>query len=352
MATGDLLRALAGREPTHLPVLSIYLDMRPQATGQSPGRRASLTILKDRFSEIESTLGPRGDDLESFKADQERIRTFLDEEFDRSAEGLAIFACSGTGLWETLDTGVPFEDEVAVGPVPQLFQLARLLDDHETAVVAVVDTNTARLFLSRIGHLDELPGPDEDSVHHRKRSTGGWSQARYQRHIDKHHEDFAREAADTIARLVDRYDAGRVLLAGDEVALAPLRAALPDTVTERVGEILRLDIRTSPDELAEEIRPVLERMEAEASESVADLVLEAVRAGGLGVAGRKGTRRALEIGQVDRLVLAANGSLDEDERNELIRLASTTAADVEIVEGHGGLERAGGVGALLRYRLD
>jgi peptide chain release factor subunit 1 len=352
MATPDLLRRLAEREPSDLPVLSIYLDMRPQATGQSPGRRASLTVLKDRFSEIERALGPRGDDLDSFRADQERIREFLDESFDRAADGLAIFACSGAGLWETVEAGIPFEDEIVAGPVPQLFQLARLLDEHQTAVVAVVDTNTARLFVSRVGRLDERGGPDEDSVHHQKRQTGGWSQARYQRHIDKHHEDFAREAADAITRLVERYEAGRVVLAGDEVALKPLQDALPDQVTDKVGEILRLDIRTSPDDLAAAIRPVLERMEAEASESAADLVLEAVRAGGLGVAGLEPTRKALEIGQVDRLLLAGNGALDDDERNELIRMATTSAADVEIVEGHEGLERAGGVGALLRYRID
>jgi hypothetical protein len=352
MPTGDLLRYLAEREPTDLPVLSIYLDMRPQSTGQSPGRRASLTVLRDRFREIEDALGPRGEDLESFKADQNRIRKYLDESFDRAAEGLAIFACSGTGLWETVGTGIPFEDEIVAGPVPQLFQLARLLDEHETVVVAVVDTSTARLFVSRIGLLDEKGGPDEDSVHHQKRGTGGWSQARYQRHIDQHNEDFAREAADAISRLVERYDAGRVILAGDEVALTPLRNALPEHVADKVGEVLRLDIRTPPDEVSAEIRPVLERMEAEASESAADLMLEAVRAGGLGVTGLKATRRALEIGQVDRLLLGADGSIGDDQRNELIRQAATTAADVEIVEGHDGLERVGGVGALLRYRLD
>ena len=152
----DLLRRLAEFEPTDLPVLSVYLDMRPQASGESPGRRISLTILRDRLSKIEGTLGPRGEALDSFRSDVERIQEFLDHEFDRSSQGLAIFACSAAGLWETVESGTPFEDEVGADAVPQLFQLARLLDEQQTVVVAVVDSNTARLFLSRVGRLEDV----------------------------------------------------------------------------------------------------------------------------------------------------------------------------------------------------
>jgi hypothetical protein len=44
--------------------------------------------------------------------------------------------------------------------------------------------------------------------------------------------------------------------------------------------------------------------------------------------------------------------LDEATRGELVRLAQLTSATVEVVEGHDGLQRLGGVGALLRYRHD
>lgn len=348
----DLLRRLAERAPTDLPVLSVYLDMRPQATGESPGRRASMTILRDRLSAIEGTLGPRGEALDSFRTDAERIRAFLDDEFDRSSQGLAIFACSGEELWETVESGTAFEDEIAADDVPRLFQLARLLDEQQTAVVAVVDTNTARLFLSRIGRLDEADGPDEDPVHHRRRSTGGWSQARYQRHIDKHHADFAQEAAEAIERLVDRHGAERVILAGDEVAMSPLMDALSPKVKALVGDVLRVDARAPRDEVAAEIAPVVERMEAEASAAIADQVVAAVRSDGLGVARLDATREALANGQVDVLVVDATADVDEQQRDDLIRLAATTGAEVEIVDGHAGLGRFGGVGALLRYRLD
>jgi peptide subunit release factor 1 (eRF1) len=375
----DILRRLAEFEPAGLPVLSIYLDIRPQATGNSPGRRAGLTVLRDRLREIESTYWPRGDDFDSFAADRERIEAFIDSEADPSAHGLAIFACHGADLWEVVEAGVPFRDSVSAGPVPDLFQLARLLDQEETAVVAVVDSNTARLFVTRAGLFEEVDGPDEPSVSYRKRSMGGWSQARYQRHIDKHRIDFAREAAAEVEALVEREGARRVILAGDEVAITPLTDHLSPAVKERVQEIARIDIKASSSEVIDEIRPVLERIEAEDGTSVADRLIDAVRAGRLGVTGVEPVRAALDAGAVDTLVLLAlpgrppvpgdaqdardlaqrgeiqeeaeSADLDLDARNELVRMAALTAADVEVVDEHEALEHAGGVGALLRYQL-
>lgn len=373
-----VLRRLAEVETTDVPVLSIYLDMRPQATGQTPGRRAGLVVLRDRLREIERTYWPRGDDFDSFTADRQRIDEFLDNEFDPAGQGLAVFACAGIGLWETITTGVPFRDSVSAGPRPDLFQLARLIDEHETAVVALVDSNSTRLFVTRTGHLEEVGGPDEDAASFRKRSLGGWSEQRYQRHIDKHIADFAEKAAAAIDELVASEGARRLLLAGDEVAITPLDEALPQRVRDHVEDVLRIDMRASHDELSDEVREALREAEAQSGASVADRLIAAVRSGGLGVTGLDATHSALQAGAADVLVLSGlpgqpadqssyqdardaheqadqlhdsePGLLDLEIRNELVRLAAATAAEVEVVDGHEALDRAGGVGALLRYR--
>lgn len=374
----ETLRRLAEVEAPDLPVLSVYLDMRPHATGQRPGERAGLVVLRGRLREIERTYWPRGDDYDSFKADETKILEFLEQDFDTAAHGLALFACSGADVWEVVQAGVPFHDSVAVGDRPDLFQLARLIDEHETAVVALVDTNTARIFVTRTGRLEEVETRDEDNASFQKRSLGGWSEQRYQRHIDKHIADFAKQSAGTIEEVVNREDARRLVLAGDEVALTPLLDALPKSVEQKVGEILRIDMRSAPDELNDEVRQALASAEAQSGRSVADQLIAAVRSDGLGVTGIEATRRMLEVGAVETLVLAElpgpapedqeyhdardigehveglderePGLLDLDTRNELVRLASTTSAEVEVIAGHEALEKSGGVGALLRYR--
>jgi Bacterial archaeo-eukaryotic release factor family 10 len=347
------LRALAEIEPGELPVLSVYLDMRPHATGESPALRAGTVVLRKRLREIEKTYLPRGPELDSIRADAARIDGYLDDEYDVAADGLALFACDGRDVFETVETGAPFQDQVTVAPQPDLFQLARLVDDHETAVVAVVDSNTSRLFATRRGVLREVGGADQDPKYFRTRPmVGGLNQASYQRHNAGLRAQFARETAAELERLVDAEGASRVVLAGDEVAIPLLRDALSPRVADLVKDVLRLHIRAPLDTVAEEVEQVLAAAEAEDGQTTADVLVGSVRAGGLGVAGLDETRAALEHGQVDELLLDPAAELDEATRGELVRLAQLTSATVEVVEGHDGLQRLGGVGALLRYRHD
>jgi peptide chain release factor subunit 1 len=325
--------------------------MRPQSTGESPGQRDALIIMRDRLREIERTL-KRRDDLDALRSDVERIESYLATEFATETQGLAIFACSPRNLFETVEAGAPFETQIAYGPRPDLYQLARLVDDLETAVVAVVDTNTARLFVVRSGFMNEVGGPDrKDNAEFHKHKAGGWSQARFQRHIQNNREEFARGAAEAIESLAKREGATHLILAGNEVAVPLVKDALSQQMAEVLhDETLRIHIRAASDEVQDEVTPILAQLEREQDYSVAERLIEGVRGGGLAVSGMKHTRRALENGQVDTLVLATDVDIPEKQRNELIQLAATTSAGVEVVEGHETLRELGGVGGLLRYQ--
>ena len=345
----DLLRQLAAFDPGDTLVLSVYLDLRPH--GGSPAIRPSLMVLKDRFRAIEKPLLPRGAALDNFRSDANGVQRFLDEHAGSWLQGIAIFACSSHQLFEVLETGVPFENQVVLESAPDLFQLARLVDEQETVVVALVDTNTTRLFVTRRGFLEEVSGLDDDSFGYRQRNTGGLNHKRYQRHVENQREVFARDAAATLEELVTREGATRVILAGDAVAIPLLHRFLSPQLEPLIHEeILRLDIRTPRHDVLGEIAPILEQEEKEASHAQADRLVEAVRQQGLGVIGQQETRDALEHGQGEVLVLAEEAPLDEQERNELVRLATLSGAEVDLVKEHEILQQMGGVGALLRYR--
>src|SRR5262249_5223135 len=158
----ELIRRLAHLEPVDAPVLSIYLDVRPQET--APTIRPGLLFLEERLRAIEKTLWPRGSAYDSVRADAARIARHLDDQVPAQTQGVALCPCAAGGLFEPVAVGVTFESQVVAAPVPDLFQLARLLDDQETAVVAVVDTNTARIFVARLGQLDEVGGPDDKNT--------------------------------------------------------------------------------------------------------------------------------------------------------------------------------------------
>lgn len=345
----NLLRQLANFDPGDDLVLSVYLDMIPH--GGSPAIRPSQIMLTDRFRQIEKTLLPRGAALDNFRLDANRVQHYLDEHAGPWLQGVAIFACNSHQLFEVIETGVPFENQVVLELVPELFQLARLVDEQETAVVALVDTNTTRLFVTRSGFLEEVAGPDDDSFGYRQRNTGGLNHKQYQRRVQNQREAFAREAATALEELVAHERATRVILAGDAVAIPLLHQALSPQLEPLIQEeILRLDIRTPGHAVLREIAPILAQVEEEESHARADLLVDAVRAQGLGVIGRQETRDALEHGQGEVLVLAEEAPLDEQERNDLVRLATISGAEMDLVKGHEILQQMGGVGALLRYR--
>lgn len=349
---GILVRREEGATRTCVPIVSAYLDMRPQATGERPALRAARVILRDRLRKIEKTFWPRGAAFDSIREDAARIERYLDELAPAAAQGVAIFASARHGLFETIASAVPFETRVSARAEPDLFQLTQLLDDRETAVVAVVDTNTARLFVSRLGGLREVRGLDDDpKYYHKVRGENSMNQARYQRHAENLRERFAREVAARIEEMVESEGAAQVILSGDAVAIPLLRKALAPRVAALVHEPpLSLDVRAPRDAIAEATMPLIAAAEAEQDHTIVERLVDAVRADALGVAGLEPTRLALQNGQVDTLVLASDVPFPPETRSELIELAAKTAAGVEVVEGSDILRELGGVGALLRYR--
>jgi peptide chain release factor subunit 1 len=140
-AAQQLLRTLALFDPGDALVLSLYLDLRPHTTGENPALRTAEIFLKDRTRAIEKTLLPRGQALDDFRADVARVQHFFDDHAEPWLTGVALFACHRHQLFEVLETGVPFDNQLALEPLPDLFQLARLIDEQETAMVALFESS-------------------------------------------------------------------------------------------------------------------------------------------------------------------------------------------------------------------
>jgi peptide chain release factor subunit 1 len=348
-----VMRRVAEVASPQAPVLTVYLDLRPEAQGETPGRREGLTVLRDRLRQVQDSYAPHTPARESLDADVERLESYLAEQADalRQAQGLALFACREAGLWETILSDAPFETQAGAGPTADLFQLADLLDEAVTSVVAVVDTNTCRLFVTRRGSLLERPGPDEGSEEHKRTDQGGWSQSRYQRHIDMQDRRFAAEAAQAINDLVVRERARHLVLAGDERAVSVLEPELSEPSRAVLDHVERISLHAGEDQVQAEVEPVLAALRAADEQDAADRAIAGWRAGDLGLVGIDRVNEALERGQVYELVIDEEADVDETLRAELVRQASLTGAEVVTVKGHPQLQAAGGVAATLRFRV-
>ena len=217
--TWDELRDLAGFEAEKGCAISLYLDLDPSVT-PTPGDAA--TRLHSLLDEAAKGDGANRRDLThdqrlGLKADFERIRSFYEDEFERDgAHGLAIFSAGLDNIWRTLPLTEAVPDDVNVGRTLYLAPLVPLVGRGEGALVVVVGRERGHFYRLRGGRLQDLADHTEEQPG--RHDQGGWSQARYQRHIEtkvREHLQRGRRCARPARAAAARRPGRRHLLGGD-----------------------------------------------------------------------------------------------------------------------------------------
>jgi peptide chain release factor subunit 1 len=370
------LDRLAAFEPVDSPVISLYLDMQPNEHGRDQFHTFVRKVLGERQRTYPSGTPAR----QSFAADADRINTFLAEHVDRAANGLAIFACHAANLFETMQMNAAIDDHwLFVGPVPHLYPLARLTDRYPRYAALLVDTNSARLLVFSLARTESQQ--EVRNVKTRKTSMGGWSQARYQRHIDNFHVQHMKEVVDILDRVVREESINQIVVSCDEVARPLLMQELPKHLTDKIVDLVHMDIRTPEHQVLQETLDALRAKDARTDQERVDAMIDEWRGGGLAVAGPEDTLEALQMGQVEELLIAANpaslrhaewvppgvtpgpvdvetsasdAAVDSDRlklADELVTKAHATGARIRFIENADLLFDVGGVGALLRFKI-
>jgi peptide subunit release factor 1 (eRF1) len=348
----SFLDRLARFESATCPVISLYLDARPD----SRGRDHFQPFVRKELAARQRTYPLRSPERQSFDRDAERIQGWLENGVQPSANGLAVFACSGeSGFFETIQLEPAVEEnQIAVASAPQLFTLARLIEENPRYALVVTDTHSAQIHVFAFGFRVEERDVESPTLPRARGS--GWSEMRYQRHVDELRQHHARELVESLEKTVDRDRIDRIILAGNDVSLPLVRRELSKRLEELVVDSLHVDTRRPLGEIVREASERLRAHDARTDAERVDRFLGAYRAGGLATAGIDGARRALERAQVDELLISAtlDRSAREEERAaaaELVAMARRTGAAVTFVEDPTLLEPVGGVGAFLRYRV-
>jgi peptide chain release factor subunit 1 len=378
----QIIDRLAGFEPVGLPVVSLYLNAQANENGRQDFER----FLRKEFSERARTYKAHSPERESFDQDVERINAYLRDELRPETNGVAVFACAGAdGYFEALQTAAPIEDHrLYIYNQPHLYPLARLMEQFPRYAVLVADTNRARLFV--VGRNKVLLGDEIQNVKTRGAKVGGWSQMRYQRHLEQYHMQHAKEVAEQLDRIVREEDIQEIILAGDAVVIPQLKEQFSKAVTDRVVDVLSLDINAPEHEVLAESMEAMREYDAQTDAEKVARLLDEYRGNGLAVVGSTDTLEALAMGQVEELVIAARQQHIEGDRedvailsdaevvepvvvgedggtvanieadsvivaDDLVTRARQTSARITFVEDPALLEEVGGCGAFLRYRI-
>jgi peptide chain release factor subunit 1 len=371
----DALRRLAEVRLDRPVVLSLYLDLDPAQFATPPARATAVRSLLD---EAERKVRERDalahDDRADLQASLERAGTLLERQLPTDgAQAVAVFASHGSGLFEVLALPRPVPSRVAIGRSPLVGPLARL-ERRERWCVALVSRRDARIFRGSPESLREI-----EQIHDvvfGQHDQGGWSQARYQRGIEKEKDDHLRRTADALMKHFKRRPFQRLIVGGPREVVADFESKLHGYLSERLAGRIEVDVDTAtPEQVLKRAQPLFEELEDEREAAA----LERLGEGGRAACSLEEVLRALNERRVECLVVderfAAPGTtcpecgwLGPDgvrtcpvDGHELERLEDLTEAAIELTLQQSAEilairrrreeleERAGGVAALLRF---
>jgi peptide subunit release factor 1 (eRF1) len=373
----DSLRELASFRAQNGCAISLYLDLDPSST---PTAREAATRVRSLLDAGAKSHGATRGDLahevrQGLKADFERLERYFDDGFDRDgAHGLAVFAAGLDNVWSTLALPVPVPDTIRVADDFLLAPLVPLLGRGDGALVVVVNREAGRLLALQGGRLEEVADRSEDAPS--RHDQGGWSQSRFQRHIDNVAHEHYKTVAEELERRFRRLQRPRIVVVASEDVRPEFAEVLSNELTDAIIGWASAEQHAGPAELQEVVVPLLESWRAEREAGLVERWREEAGRNGRAVSGWADTLEAASDARVDTLlyqegiqqdafrcpacgraaVEALTCPLDgtkmeprDDGLDLAVRLTLANGGDVLAVEHRQDLEPVGGVGALLRF---
>jgi len=295
----DFLRKLADWSADGAPVSSLYLDV----DGRRYPRKQDYLI---RAEQLCHQLTKDGQGLDrhgrlSVGKDARRMLEWIDALDRGPSRGVALFSCSSSGLWEEVLVSRPVSDRAVLAGHPYVLPLEALVDTYETFCTVLVDREKARIFLARMGRIREERGVFDDVPG--KHDQGGWSQARYQRHIEDHVERHLRHVGEELFRYFKRQGFDHLILAGPDELVAEFERDLHDYLKRRIVARITLPMTASAAEVLERSLQVEEEVEARREREVLERMNAEAAAGRQAVIGLEPVLAALNDKRIDTLVV-------------------------------------------------
>jgi peptide chain release factor subunit 1 len=373
--TRDQLRRLADVRPERGRVLSVFLNLDPTEFATPAARSTAITsVLTEATHRVDGAEGLDHEEREALKADVERVRATLQagDLAQNGTRAVAVYACGPADLLEVVRLRRPIQSAVVLERSPHVEPLVADADAERWCVV-LANRRNARLFIGDGGGLEETDRVQDDV--HSQHDQGGWSQARYQRGVEKEKDDHLVHVAEVAFDAYKRRGFDRLLIGAADELVNELKAKLHPYLRERIVGRLHLDVENSGlDDVRAAAGAAIEDWARRCEREALDRLAEGVGRGGRGAAGLGAVLQALNEQRVEILLVGEGyrsaGGRDPDtgmlyagdhgpdgqelERREnivepAIEKAIDQSAKVIKVRHHDDLGPLGGIGAVLRY---
>lgn len=368
----DELRSLAELRADRPVILSLYLNLDPSEFATPPARKTSVRSLIDEADRrLRDGDGLSQEDLKSLRSSLERASEFLENELPSDgAHGLALFVSDQTDLFEVVKLPRSVPNRVAIGRTPLVGPLARVAR-RERWCVALVNRRAARIFRGSPDGLREVQQIHDDV--HGQHEQGGWSQARYQRSVDKEKDDHLRDTCDALMRHFKRRPFDCLIVGGPREVVTDFEGKLHHYLSDQLAGRIDVDVEhSSAEQVLEAARPLIDELDQKREREALE------RVGERGVTGLAELLPPLNERRVELLLLdeqfdgvtgvqclecgwlGLEGERCPADGSELVELDDLTEAMIELSvqqsaellavrHERDALERHGGAAAVLRF---
>ena len=379
--TRDEIRELAAfqaNETEGACALSFYFQPDPP---QDRSHRREAIVAKDIVKQALKSAAASGKNG-SLHADLDRVLD-LATSLRGNTRGRAVFACSAQNFWKEYELPPHLGGtQIYLQPQFQLKPLAALLGAQPALCVVMLDRQRARFFDLRLDVLREHGA----IVHMLSRSASSYGYNGYEAgHAERRVSEEALQHFKAVSeRLRTDFERGaweRLIVGCHDVNWPEFEPHLHPYVKQRLIGRFSADVASvSSEEIRDHAGALLNHWITERASTKVSEALEFAKGNGRGVAGLRRVLQALETGEVQTIFLTENysaravecphcGHLDAhlvascvacgrrtheltDVCDAIIPIAIRRNIELFYLKEHDGLDRAGNIAALLRFRSD
>lgn len=311
-------------------------------------------------------------------AEIEALEAFFIDSVDGKYQSICVVSANGAETFIVYPVEMHLESHVHIGHIVDLTPLVKLEDDYRKAAFVRIEKEQCEVSLFHIGELlsmnpKERTETQKGGTVHRSHKKGGWSQGRFQRHIDHQIKRNIKEAAQHVKELHQKHSFEYILISGAGEQAYALESELGKPVTDTA--MLCIVSATSKDGINyAEVSEVIKAMEVEREVEVMNAIIEKSTDQSKVVFGINDAFTHLKENNLQKLMLhevaefngflclgdemAHLGTKNADCETEmvsiknivplLLRRAVLNGVDIEFIESDALMEH-GGVCGILRY---
>jgi hypothetical protein len=339
--------------------LTMYVTTDNAVQGNQGSHPGWQTFVKKALRELDREQGK----TDAWSDVRRRAESFFEDLQPTSKGYAAIFTQSDQFTFE-----LPMQvDEYAEFGKPNVLPLLWAMDEYEPYLVVMVDTEKAYIIIGYLGNAEFRPETtlhvdfgteDFGSKDIRVATQTGEYVVRgspvdeFQDFVKEHESQLYRKLADEIPGVMSKYKARRLVLAGNEQSGHAVKKYLPELIANQVVTIKGMPNHYNPQQILADLQDAALAFERQDEIKLVGQVIDFAKAGGRGALGWQAVRNALEMRQVDLLILPWPVP-DDAQATELILKTFASGGKVELVHGEAAASVGGegGVAAQLYYAL-